>query len=488
MKKEGRENPKSASKMPDKIFSAGSQSTALKREVGLVSSVCLIAGTMIGSGIFMSPVWVLYYMGSPGASLLIWAASGVLSMLGGLCYVELGSIIKESGGNYIYLFRNIGSFPAFLYIYTTLILTGPSETAAVALSFARYVVVPFYVGCAPPQVVVKCVAAICIIVVNIINCFNVKLATSTQNVFTAAKILALCLILVGGVVVLISGQTENLQNAFQNTAVGFGPVGLAFYQALWAYDGWNMLNNVTEEVKRPEKTLPRAILIAVPMVTFLYVMVNVSYFAVMTTNEFLISGAAAVTWGRKILGIWMWVIPVSVAMSTFGTLNGGTFMGGRICYVAAREGHLPHLLSMVHVKRLIPSPSLIFKAVLALCMIIPGDFVSIVNYCSFTTWLSTGLTIAGLLKIKIMQPDHPHSYKVPIIVPVILLIASVYLVLAPIIENPQIEYLYAVLCILSGIFLYIPLIHLKFVPNVLSKITLHLQLLMQVAPAAKNID
>ncbi|XP_043923541.1 b(0,+)-type amino acid transporter 1-like [Protopterus annectens] len=488
MKTEGTENSKSASEMPDKILGTGSQNVALKREVGLFSSVCLIAGIMIGSGIFMSPEWVLYYMGSPGASLLIWAAGGVLSMLGGLCYVELGTTIKESGGNYIYLLRNFGPLPAFLYMYTTLILTGPSKTAANALSFAKYVAAPFYEGCAPPQVVVKCVAAICILVVTAINCFNVKLATGTQNVFTAAKLLALFLILVGGVVVLIRGQTMNLQNAFQDTAVGFGPVGLAFYQALWAYDGWNMLNNVTEEVKRPQKTLPRAILIAIPVVTFLYVMVNVSYFAVMTTNEFLKSNAPAVTWGSKILGTWMWLIPVSVAMSTFGTINGTTFAAGRVWHVAAREGHLPDIFSMVHVQRLTPFPPLIIKAFLALCMIIPGDFVSIVNYCSFMTWLVIGVSTAGLLKIKIIEPKHPTSYKVPIIVPVILLIASVYLVLAPIIDKPQIEYLYAVLCILSGIFLYFPLIHFKCHPKFLSKITLHLQLFLQVIPTAKNID
>ncbi|XP_043928240.1 b(0,+)-type amino acid transporter 1-like [Protopterus annectens] len=465
-----------------------SVTTALKREVGLVSSVSLLVGTMVGSGIFMTPEWVLYYTGSPGASLVIWAACGVLSMLSALCYIELGSVIKESGGEYIYLLKIFGPLPAFLHFYTNEILVRPSSSAAVALSFAKYVVAPFYPGCVPPQVVVKFLAAACIIVVLFINCFSVRLATSTQTFFTAAKVLALVVILTGGTVILLQGQTRNLQNAFHGTAAGFGPVGLAFYQALWAYGGWSNLNSVIEEVKRPEVNLPRAVLISVPLVTFLYVMVNVSYFAAMTSSELLTSGAVAVTWGNKILGTWMWLMPVAVAMSTFGTINGSFFCTSRVCYVAAREGHLPKILSMVHVQCLTPSPSLIFKALLSLCIIVPGNFVKIVNYCSFTTWLSYGMIFSGLVYLRIKEPHLPRSYKVPLAVPVIILVVSAYLILAPIIDSPEIEYLYAVLFILSGIIIYVPLIHFKLHPEFLSKITLYLQLLLQVVPATKNID
>ena len=230
----------------------GNEKLRLKQEVGLISGVSLIAGTMIGSGIFMSPEWVLHHMGSPASSLLIWAACGLLAMFGALSYAELGTIIKESGGEYIYILRIFGSFPAFLFAYTSVILVRPAGLAAVSLSFAEYAVAPFYLGCSSPQVVIKCTAAACILLLTIINCLNVRLATSVMNVFTAAKLLALLVIVVGGLVLLAKGQTQSFQNSFQNTTAGIGAVGVAFYQGLWSYDGWNNLNYVTEELKKPE--------------------------------------------------------------------------------------------------------------------------------------------------------------------------------------------------------------------------------------------
>ncbi|KAM4695348.1 b(0,+)-type amino acid transporter 1-like [Discoglossus pictus] len=458
----------------------------LKREIGLISAVSLIVGTMIGSGIFMSPQWVLYYMGSPGASLLIWVSCGVLAMLGALSYSELGTVIKESGGEYIYILRTFGPIPAFLLAYSSVFVVRPAGIAAISLSFAEYVVTTFYQDCPSPDMVIKCTAATCILVLGIINCLNVRLATSIMNIFTAAKLLVLLVIIVGGIVLLVKGNTQVLDKAFENTVTGFGPVGVAFYQGLWSYDGWNNLNYVTEELKNPEVNLPRAVMIAIPLVTCVYMMVNISYFAAMTPHELLSSDAVAISWGVKVLGTWTWIISLGVALSTFGSANGTFFSGGRLCYVAAREGHLPEALSMAHVHRLTPSPALIFTTIISLIMIIPADFSSIVNFFSFTAWFFYGITISGLLYLKIKKPELPRPYKVPIIIPVIVLIASVFLVIAPIIGSPQMEYLYVTLFILSGFIFYIPFVHYKWYPKWFSTITLHLQLLLEVAPTDKN--
>lgn len=225
---------------------------SLKREIGLTSAVSLIAGTMIGSGIFMSPEWVLRNIGSPAGSLIIWAACGLLATFGALSYAELGTIIKESGGEYIYILRNFGSLPAFLFAYTSVIVVRPAGVAAISLSFAEYAVAPFYPGCSSPQLVLKCTAAACILLLTLVNCLSVRLATSVMNIFTSAKLLALLVIVVGGVVLLVNGQTQNFQNAFQNTRYAPGAIGIAFYQGLWSFDGWNNLNYVTEEIKKPE--------------------------------------------------------------------------------------------------------------------------------------------------------------------------------------------------------------------------------------------
>ncbi|XP_006626416.3 b(0,+)-type amino acid transporter 1-like isoform X1 [Lepisosteus oculatus] len=463
------------------------QTFSLKREVGLVSAVSLIAGTMIGSGIFMSPQWVLYNIGSPGGSLVIWAACGVLAMLGSLCYAELGTVIRESGGEYIYILRTSGPLPAFLLAFIATFALRPASITGISLSFAEYAVAPFYQGCYPPQLVVKSVAAACILTLAIVNCLNVRFSMSIQVIFTVAKVLALLVIVIGGVLLLFRGNTDSFHKAFEGTIVGMNPIGKAFYQGLWSYDGWNNLNYVIEELKRPEVNLPRAMILAVPMVTVLYLLVNVSYLAAMTPRELMSSNAVAVTWGTKVLGSWAWLMSVAAALSAFGCLNGSLFSGGRVCFVTAREGHMPDILAMAHARRLTPSPAIIFNTVIALVVLIPGDFQSIVNYTSFMGWIFNGTTLAGLLYLKIKKQNIHSTYKVPFIIPVVMLIAAVLLVLAPIVDNPQIEYLYVSLFIIVGILIYIPFIHFKLFPGVFNKATVVLQLFLEVAPVDKNI-
>lgn len=191
------------------------QGLNLKREVGLLGAVSFIAGTMIGSGIFISPQYVLSAMGSPGASLIVWAFCGLISMLGGLCYAELGTVIPESGGEYIYMLRTAGKVVAFMFVFSFVSVMRPASGTGLALSFAQYVVAPFYTECAPPQLVVKCVAAGAILVLAIINCLSVRLATLIQVVSMVVKVLALAVILLGGVVMLFQGNTENFDNSFE---------------------------------------------------------------------------------------------------------------------------------------------------------------------------------------------------------------------------------------------------------------------------------
>ncbi|XP_056111909.1 b(0,+)-type amino acid transporter 1 isoform X1 [Rhinichthys klamathensis goyatoka] len=460
----------------------------LKTEVGLLGGVSLIAGVMVGSGIFMSPQYVLLYIGSPGASLLIWAASGLLAMLASLSYAELGTVIRESGGEYIYILRTSGNIMAFICAFTNNIVMRPTSMIAVALTFAQNTLAPFYDDCLPPNGAVKCLAALGIMVLTVLNCLNVRSSIRVTVVFMAMKLLALIIIVIGGVVLLIQGDTANsLQNSFDGTKLSIRPMGIAFYQCLWSYDGWNTLNHVTEEINHPEVNLPRALMIAVPMVTILYLLVNVSYLVVMTTTEMISSSAVAVTWGNKVLGGWGWVMSVAAAISAFGSLNGSFFSGGRVCYVAAREGHMPDILAMAHMHRRTPSPALIFNTIISLIVLIPGDFQAIVNFFSFTAWIFYGMTISGLLYLKIKKPDLPRKITVPIIIPILVLLAAVFLVLAPIIDDPQIEYLYVILFILSSFMIYIPFIHFKLFPGLLNKLTVFLQLFLEVAPTAKNL-
>ncbi|XP_053365934.1 b(0,+)-type amino acid transporter 1-like isoform X2 [Clarias gariepinus] len=461
----------------------------LKREVGLISAVSLVAGTMIGSGIFMSPQFVMSNVGSPGASLIIWAVCGLVTICAALTYAELSTIFRESGGQFIYILRLYGPLPAFFVSFTVIIVLKPSSIAAVSLSFAQYVVAPFYPDCMPPTLVVKCIAAVAILVVAIVNMLNVRFAMAIQTIFLVAKTLGLIVIMTAGILIIAKNGLENLDSdiAFEGTTLGLSSLGMALYQGLWSFSGWNNLAVVLEEVKKPEVNLPRALMIAIPVVTIFYLLVNISYLVVLTPREVMMSSAVAVTWGSKVLGSWGWVMSIAAALSSFGTLNGSFFGGGRITFAAAREGHMPSILSMAHVRCLTPSPALTFTTIIAFIVLIPGNFRGIVNYLSFTSWFFNGLTISGLIYLKIRNSDLPHTYKVPIFIPILALMASVFLVLAPIVDKPQIEYLYATIFILSGTLIYIPFIHFKLCPHLLEKVTVFLQLFLEVAPAEKNM-
>ncbi|XP_019306556.1 b(0,+)-type amino acid transporter 1-like isoform X10 [Panthera pardus] len=381
----------------------GGEGLRLRREIGLWSAVSLMAGCMIGSGVFMSPQGVLVYMGSPGASLMVWAGCGLLAMMGALCYAELSALVPKSGGEYAYILQIFGSLPAFLVIYTFVLLVRPAAIAAVSLSFAEYAVTPFYPGCSSmPQAVLKGVAASCILLLTLVNCWSSRLATMLVNVCAVAKVFSLLVIVVGGAVVLGQGRghTETFLLAFHNTTQQAGRIGMAFYQGMWSFDGWNNVNYVVEELKNPK----------------------------------------------------------------------------------------PQLLSMVHVHRLTPSPALMFTTAVALVLVIPGSFSTIVNFLSFLGWITYGTTIGCLLYLRIKKKNLPRPYKVPTIIPVIMLLASLYLVLAPIIDHPQIEFLYIFLFLLSGIPVYFLFVYFHCQPRCLQMATLYLQLLLEVAPTTKNVD
>uniref|UniRef100_A0A671LWK3 Solute carrier family 7 member 9 n=1 Tax=Sinocyclocheilus anshuiensis TaxID=1608454 RepID=A0A671LWK3_9TELE len=240
-----------------------------------LNGICLIVGTMIGSGIFISPKVVLEGTGAVGPCLCVWAACGlpVHACAGTLCYAELGTMIMKSGGEYPYLMEGFGPVLAYLYSWSTIIMLKPSSFAIIALSCAEYASTSFYPECTPPQVVTKCLAAACILIITVVNCLSVKLAYRVQNFFTAAKLLIIVIIVVSGIVLLAQGATTS-----------FGAIGLAFYNGQWSCVVISFLN----------RNLPLAIIIGIPLVTVCYIFVNIAYLSVLTPIELLQSPAVAV--------------------------------------------------------------------------------------------------------------------------------------------------------------------------------------------------
>ncbi|XP_023345286.1 b(0,+)-type amino acid transporter 1 [Eurytemora carolleeae] len=460
----------------------------LKRNVGLFSGISLIVGTMIGSGIFVSPTGLLERTGSVGMSLCVWTACGVVSMLGALSYAELGTMITSSGAEYGYFMQAFGPFSAYMFSWVSTMIIKPSQLAIICMSFAEYAVEAFTSECDPDPFIVQIAGASTVAVVTFINCWSVSLATSVQNVFCSCKLIAVAIIIGGGMWKIAEGSYEHVATGFEGTTTNVGHIATAFYSGLWAYDGWNNLNYVTEEIVNPSVNLPLSIGIAIPLVTICYVFVNISYLTVMSPSEMLASDAVAVTFGNRILGPMAWLMPLSVAISTFGSANGTIFAAGRLCYVASREGHLVDVLSFVHIKKLTPAPALLFHAVVALAMVLSGDIEGLIDFFSFTVWIFYGMAMLALLVLRYKCPKLARPYKVPIIIPVVVLIISVYLVIAPIIDNPQIEYMYSIMFMVLGAVLYLPFVHFGYVFTFMDKLTTFLQLMLQIAPPCGIAD
>uniref|UniRef100_A0A1W7RB56 b(0,+)-type amino acid transporter 1 n=1 Tax=Hadrurus spadix TaxID=141984 RepID=A0A1W7RB56_9SCOR len=466
----------------------GDGTVEMKRQMGLVSAVALIVGGMIGSGIFISPKGVLERSGSVSVCLLVWTGCGILSLLGALCYAELGTIIPMSGGEYAYLLKTfsgmgtVGPIPAFLYIWTCVFLLKPAALAIMCLTFAEYVVEPLYPNCDPPIVVKKIISCLAIALIVFVNCYSVKLATRIQNIFTAAKLLAVTIVVIAGAVSLAQGNNEHLIPDFEHSTRSFSNIATAFYFGLWAYEGWNYINYVTEELVNPYVNLPRAIIIAIPLVTLCYALTNIAYLSVMSPAELLASEVVAVKFANRMLGPAAVIIPIFVASSAFGAGNAGCFTTGRLSFVAAREGHLVDVLSYIHVKRLTPLPALMFNGFITICMIAAGNIASLIDFFSFAAWFFYGTAVSTVIVLRWTKKDVPRPYKVPLIIPIIVVIICIYLVMAPILQNPTIEYLYASLFIFSGLIVYIPFVHFKIQLRIMKKITETLQLVLTVAP------
>ncbi|KAL4625007.1 cystine/glutamate transporter-like [Arapaima gigas] len=455
----------------------------LRRRIGLLAATSIIVGTVVGSGIFIAPKGVLMNSGSMGLSLVIWTLCGVLSTFGALCYAELGTSFRKSGGHYTYLLETLGPLPAFLRLWVDFIMVRPAVSSVVSLAFGRYVVEPFFTPCPAPPALVKLVAILGASFVVAVNCWSVKLASRTQITLTFIKIFALVLIIVPGVMALTRGQTQNFQNPFDSSSSTLDKLPLAFYSGLYAYSGWFYLNFITEEVIDPNRNIPLSIIFSMVTVTVCYVLVNVSYYTVMTAEEVLMSEAVAVTFaGRALKGVAS-LVPVLVAVSCLGALNGGIFVAPRMLFAGAREGHWPGLFSMIHIRRHTPMPAVLLLFPLMVLMVARGELFQLVNFASFSRWLFIAMATLGMLIHRYRFPSHPRPFKVPLAIVVTFTAVCFFIVGLSLYSDPWNTGVSCAIT-LSGVPLYYLTIRRQLLPlrwtRALDSFSKQLQILMEV--------
>lgn len=280
------------------------------------------------------------------------------------------------------------------------------------------------------------------------------MAARVQDVFTITKVLALVVIIITGIVYLFIGDRESFEEPFENSETSLGKIALSFYSGLFSYAGWNYLNFVTEELKNPYKNLPRAIGISIPLVTVIYVLANIAYFAVLTPAEMLASKATAVTFAGRTLGVMAWIMPVFVACSTFGSVNGAIFTSSRLYFVGARQGHLPDFLATLNINLFTPLPSLVFGCLMSLVMLCSRDVQVLINYAAFVETLFVTISIAGLIYMRYKFPKRERPIKVAILLPIFFIFICVFLLLMPLTIDAN-EVLWGIIMILSGVPVYL---------------------------------
>uniref|UniRef100_H2YU11 Amino acid permease/ SLC12A domain-containing protein n=1 Tax=Ciona savignyi TaxID=51511 RepID=H2YU11_CIOSA len=396
------------------------KSVKLKRTIGVYDGASIVVGSMIGSGIFIVPTRILEYCnGDMSLSLIIWVLGGIIAMLMALCYCELATLLPESGGSAAYLKVVYGDVLCFIYLWLYLLAANPQSQAVQIIALGDYIsnAVKVSTGTCGPEskVLSKLIGLLITLVLLVCNITRVKLSVKIQLWCTVGKVAALILIAILGFVRAVSDSSH----IFSPTAAlnpskspGIAAVSLAVFQSLWAYDGFDNITFITEEVKKPKKTLPMIIILSFLFVMGLYVVVNLSYFAVLNQKEMITSSAVAVSFAAKIHPMLTYAVTLGVCLSLIGSINVNLLTMGRLPFVAARLGFMPKILSMIHIQYFSPLPALLFGIILAVAMLVPSNIDILLKAALFMAWAFRSLCALGVLILRWKMKDAKRPYKV----------------------------------------------------------------------------
>jgi APA family basic amino acid/polyamine antiporter len=447
---------------------------ALKRVIGLPTSILIVAGIMIGSGVFKKIAPMSQSLMSEPYILLAWTSAGLISIFGAFTYSGLANLSNETGGLYEYIRLIYGNFTAYLFGWTYFMIVGSGSIAALAFVFSQSadallhlpVLLPSLKNFSVAQVIfpfrglsIKILAATMILILTTINIRGVKNAGKLNNVITTAKILGILLLIVSGIFYTsaqpVKIQETNSAQALHGVALFSGFFG-ALLSALWAYDGWANITFVTGELKNPERNLPYAIIGGVGIATMLYVLLNWVYMSVLPVSELALIPehkiAAAVVSETLFGRAGSTLIIVLILVCTFGALNGCIISYPRISFRMAQENVFFKKAAWVHPVFNTPYVALAFSGVWSCILVFTGSFDEITNLVVFSTYLFFGLAAAGLIRMKMQKRISKRVIGYPVI-PVIIIIFSLALVINTLIVQPRASFL-GLLLMFSGVPFY----------------------------------
>jgi amino acid transporter len=415
---------------------------ALPRRIGLWTAIAILVGSTIGSGIFRTPARVAERLPGPLPMMMVWVLGGLFALCGALALAEVAGAFPRTGGMYVYIREGWGRLWGFLFGWSEFVIIRAAALGAISTTFAEYTMrfagdrMGFDAGAAPYTTYDNYLAAVAIVVTASFNYVGVRWGSLVQNVTTAAKYGALVFIILVAVALGLPATGGHYTPAVPPGSFSIAPLGLALVSVLWAFDGWADLSFVGGEVKDPRRNLPRALITGVLAVILIYLLANLAYLAVLSTDEIRQSPLVAADVAQRLLGsAGVAFVSLAVMVSTFGTLNGSLFTSPRIFYAMAADGLFFRKVAAVHPRFETPYVAISMAAVLGVIFVLLRTFEELADIFVTAIIPFYALAVGSIFMLR-RRADYDPPFRVPLypIVPAVFILATIYLLVNAIID------------------------------------------------------
>lgn len=421
--------------------------------LGYWTTLAIVIGAVIGSGIFKKPALMSQQLGSPELLIAVWVIAGIVTLFGALTNAEIAGFITSTGGQYKFFERMYGKAFAFLYGWSLFSVIQCGSIASISYVFGEYsqnfvhlyrfpeatelaykIHIPFIGMIYPLQNIgVKLVTCGLISLLSLVNCIDVRLGGSIASIFTTSKILAILILVFFGFMY----QGGSVQN-FTNVGGNMGNINMftgiiaALSGAFWAYDGWNNITYIAGEVKNSQRNIPLALFVGTLIIISVYILINLAYLYVMPVFAMSKSTLVAADVARISIGEFgAGFVSGAVLLSTFGTSNGTILASARVYYAMAHDSMFFKSIGKVHKTRRTPINALALQAVWSCALVLSGTFDTLTDMLIFVSWIFYAFGAYGVFVLRKKMPEVFRPYKVwgyPYVPTIFVIFASVFVV------------------------------------------------------------
>jgi APA family basic amino acid/polyamine antiporter len=413
------------------------KSDGLMPSLGLTTTIAIVVGAVIGSGIFKKPALMASQLGSPELLLAIWVVAGIITLFGALTNAEIAGMITETGGQYIYFQKMYGELIAYLYGWAIFAVIQTGSIASITYVFAEYTeyfwILPRfapeieksiflhipYIGYIYPieNIGVKALTIFVIVFLTTVNYFGVRFGGRVSLIFSSMKVAAIVILISFGFA-MGGGTAEHFtRDTAQYGALAGGGIFAAVIAALsgafWSYDGWNNITYIAGEVKRPQHNIPRALFTGTIIVITVYLILNMAYLYVLPVGEMAGSYLVAADVAQKSMGaVGAGFVAAMVMISTFGTSNGTIMVSSRVYFAMARRKMFFSPIGRIHPRFRTPGNALVLQASWTAILVISGTFDILTDMLIFVSWIFYALGAFGVFVLRKKMPNARRPYRV----------------------------------------------------------------------------